>query len=99
MLHSKHWHFGLAYFMLLTFILNLIYARQAGSENFTQLMITAIVIKFLMALVIILIYSFQKKDFFAFAIHFIMQYILFTIFEIRYLLQLIKTQNQTNHAK
>jgi len=85
--------------MVLTFILNLVYAKQAGSENFTQLMIAAIVIKLLQALVIILVYSlvFEKKGFFGFAVHFIIQYILFTIFEIRYLLHLIKTQ--TNHAK
>jgi hypothetical protein len=100
-LHTNHWHFGLAYFIVLTFILNLVYAKQAGSENFTQLMIAAIVIKLLLALVTILVYSlvFEKKVFLGFAVHFILQYILFTIFEIRYLLQLIKTQNQIHHAK
>jgi hypothetical protein len=46
----------------------------------------------LMALVVILIFSFSKKDFFSFALHFISHYIVFTIFEIRYILLLLKNK-------
>lgn len=88
---AQNWTFGLAFLLVFSFILNLIYAFQAGSENFTQLLIVAIVIKLLVALTLIVVYSFiNKGDFFNFSIHFILHYILFTVFEIRYLLLIIK---------
>ena len=77
---------------LLAFVLNLVYAGRAGKENFTQLLIVVIVIKLLLALSCIVVYSLaDKPGFFNFSIRFIFYYILFTIFEIRYLLYIIKT--------
>lgn len=97
-IHSLNWYLGLGALLLFSFILNLIYASQAGSENFTQLLIVAIVIKLLLALSAIVWYSFiDKAGFFNFSIHFILMYVLFTIFEIRYVLYLLK-KNQI-HAK
>jgi len=97
-IHSLNWYLGLSALLLFSFILNLIYASQAGSENFTQLLIVAIVIKLLLALSAIVWYSFiDKAGFFNFSIHFILMYVLFTIFEIRYVLYLLK-KNQI-HAK
>ena len=97
-IHSINWYLSLAALFVFSFILNLIYASQAGSENFTQLLIVAIVIKLLLALTAIVLYSFiDKAGFFNFSIHFILHYILFTVFEIRYLLYLIK--KNPIHAK
>jgi hypothetical protein len=95
---SVNWYIGLSALFLFSFILNLIYASQAGSENFTQLLIVAIVIKLLLALSAIVWYSFiDKAGFFNFSIHFILMYVLFTIFEIRYVLYLLK--KNPIHAK
>lgn len=97
-IHSVNWHLGLSALFLFSFILNLIYASQADSENFTQLLIVAIVIKLLLALSAIVWYSFiNKAGFFNFSIHFILTYVLFTIFEIRYVLYLLK--KNSIHAK
>jgi len=89
---ATNWPYGLIFLIALSFILNLIYAYQAGSVDFTQLLIVAIVIKLLLSLVGIVVYSFlDKPGFFNFSIQFILHYVLFTIFEIRYLLHIIKT--------
>lgn len=88
---SDNWFYSLLFLFVLSFILNLIYAFKAGAENFTEILIVAIVIKLLVALIVIVVYSFlDKPGFFNFSLQFILHYILFTIFEIRYLLYLIK---------
>lgn len=90
-IRSENWMYGLLFLFVLCIILNLIYTFRSGAENFTELLIVAIVIKLLLALIVIVGYSFlDKPGFFNFSLHFILHYILFTIFEIRYLLYLIK---------
>ncbi len=90
-LPSIHWHYGVWFFGSMTFLFNLIYWRRAKFAEFTQVLLVCIVIKLLLALIAILSYSFiDKAGFFNFAIHFILYYVLFSIFEIRYLLALIK---------
>ena len=88
---SENWLYSLTFFSVIGFILNLIYAQKAGTKIFTQLLLVAIVIKLLLGLTGVIVYSFiDKVGFFNFSIQFILHYILFTIFEIRYLLFLIK---------
>lgn len=90
-LSSAYWHYGLLCLMGLSFLFNLVYAARAGSDTFTQLLLAGVVIRLLLSLVVVLIASFKLADaFLAFSIQFIFHYILFTVFEIRYLLQLIK---------
>lgn len=94
---SPHWYYGVFVLCGFCLIMNSVYAYHAGSESFTQLLIAGIVIKLLFALVVILIYSFiDKQGFFNFSLHFIIQYVLFTVFEIRYLLHIVKT-NPVKH--
>jgi hypothetical protein len=94
---SKNWDYGIIFLTVLCFILNCVYAYHSLSETFTQLLIVCLVIKLLAGLTVILTYSFiDPPDFFNFSIHFIIQYILFTIFEIRYLLFLIKKRSNRN---
>jgi len=89
---SGTWFYSLLFLILLSLILNLVYAFHAGSKTFTELLIATIVIKFLLTLIAIVIYSFiDKPGFFNFSLHMVMHYILFTIFEIRYLLYILKT--------
>ena len=91
-LPSPNWYYGVLLLCGFCVIMNAVYSYQAGSDSFTQLLIAGIVIKLLFALIAILIYSFiDKQGFFSFSLHFIMQYVLFTVFEIRYLLHLVKT--------
>ncbi|WP_317896533.1 hypothetical protein [Aurantibacillus circumpalustris] len=89
---SENYLYSLSFFTLIGFILNIIYAQKAGTKIFTQLLLVAIVIKLLLGLTGVIVYSFiDKPGFFSFSIQFILHYILFTIFEIRYLLFLIKS--------
>ena len=95
---TSHWHLSLLYFCVTSFLFNLWYAYQASKTTFVQAMLVGIVIKLLLALILILIYSIIcKQDFFNFSLHFISYYILFTIFEIRYLLHLIKINPLHTH--
>jgi hypothetical protein len=98
---SNYWYLSPMIFIVFCFILNLVYARRAGSKDFTQLLFACIVIKLLFALIVVVIFwLIDKKGFFSFSIHFILHYVLFTIFEIRYILFLIKNNsiNPTQHA-
>jgi hypothetical protein len=95
-LQTAHWEYSILYFAVACFGFNLVYTARALKPAFAQLLLGGIVIKLLLALVIVVICSFLfRTDFFSFSIHFISHYVLFTIFEIRYLLPLIK--NNTQH--
>ncbi len=95
-LHSGHWLYSLLYFTGFCFIMNLAYTWQAPQKSFSQLLFAGIIIKLLLALIILLLYSVKAPaGFFNFSVHFMGHYILFTIFEIRYLLQLIKNNSTT----
>jgi len=63
------------------------------------MLFAGIIVKLLMAMIIVLIFYFQKILSLAFALHFVAQYIMFTIFEIKYLLPLIKLTDQTKIKK
>jgi len=90
---SSHWIVGVVCLAVLSFVFNLVYAAKAGAKEFTELLLAAIIIKLLLAFSTIAAYSyfFSKTETFNFSIPFILHYILFTIFEIRYLLHIIKT--------
>lgn len=92
-LHSPHWYFGLVFLTVLGATLNFVYASKAGSPDFTQLLIVALVIKLLLALAWIIVSSFftDKPGFFNISVQFILHFILFTAFEIGYLRHIIKT--------
>ena len=91
---NPFWHYSIVYFGLFCFISNLIFTLKTNKEDLTGAFLTGIGVKLLLAFVIIALYSFLiKSTFLAFALQFISHYILFTIFEIRYLLQLTKLKN------
>lgn len=90
LLQPSPWWYSLLYFVLLNGILHFIFRSQANTENFTQTIIVVLVIKFLLSATLLVIYSFYNKaQLIIFSIQFIAHYVLFTIFEIRYLLYLI----------
>jgi cobalamin biosynthesis protein CobD/CbiB len=92
-----HYLHSIIYFSVVCFVLNTVYTSKSKSKTFTELLLIGLVIKFLLAFIVIIIYSIvNKPNFFYFSIHFISHYILFTIFEIRYLLQLIKINQPKN---
>lgn len=86
--------YGLGFLIALFLTLNIIYYFFRNHSSFSQLILVGITIKLLICLTFIALYSFfNKGDFFQFAIIFVINYVIFTIFEIRYLFILIKNTN------
>jgi hypothetical protein len=93
---TDHWLYSLLWFAVLCVVFNLIYART-DPKNLSQALLAGIVIRLLLALCIVFLYSLKfRASFLTFSLHFISHYILFTIFEIRYLLHLIKTPSNNS---
>lgn len=98
-LYNNLWFYSIIYFAIFCFGFNLIYEAKKNNPDFTGILIVGIVVKLLMAFVIVFLCSILAHAiFFAFSIHFIIQYVLFTIFEIRYLLYLIKYNKSHENA-
>lgn len=88
------WPYSIAYFVVFCFTSNLIFTSNLKSETYTGQLLTGVTIKLLLAFVILAVFSvLNKAAFLGFSIQFISQYILFTTFEIRYLLSLHKTKS------
>lgn len=94
---TLNYHYSLLFLLAVFFGLNLLNAIKVGSQNYTQLLLAGIVVKLLLAFTFVFVYSFYKeKDFFGFSLHFVCHYVLFTVFEIRYLLSLTKLKSINN---
>ncbi len=87
--NSDYWHLSIVYFSVLHFGINVFYTLKSNSPDFSGLLFGGVVLKLLLAMIIIVTLSFLIPDFFNFSVNFILHYIFFTIFEIRYLLPLI----------
>jgi hypothetical protein len=97
---AQDWYFGPLFFTITCFCLNIFYTRAVSTGAFTQKLMAGIVIKLLLALIFVVLYLFwNKPGFFYFAVHFMIHYILFTVFEIRYLLTVVKTKSPLNPPK
>lgn len=87
--------YGLGFLITLFLTLNIIYYFFRNHSSFSQLILVGITVKLLICLTLIAVYSFfNKGDFFQFAIIFVINYVIFTIFEITFLFTLIKNTNQ-----
>ncbi len=94
---STAWWQSLVFFVTLAIIFNLLYFIRTDAKTYTGILLTSGVAKFLLSSILLLILSFTLKGgFLTFSLHFIGHYVLFTVFEIRYLLQLIKTKKNEN---
>ncbi|MBA3665348.1 MAG: hypothetical protein H0W61_14210 [Bacteroidetes bacterium] len=88
--YSENYWFSLALFTGLFFILNFFYSSRTDFKSHSNLLLGTISVKLFILLVAIFLYSlYDKKGFFSFFAHFSAHYILFTVFEIRYLLQIV----------
>jgi hypothetical protein len=91
------WWQSLVFFIVLSTGLNLLYNIKTDKKTYSGILLSSGIIKFLFSLVFLIAYLFTLKGgFFTFFLHFIGHYVLFTVFEIRYLLQLIKTHQNEN---
>lgn len=92
--YSSNWWLSLFIFIGLFFTLNLFYNIKTDFKSYTNLILATISVKLFILLIIIFLYSlFDKAGLLRFFVHFSIHYILFTVFEIRYLLQLVKNKH------
>lgn len=89
------WWISLLFYTLVFLILNVIYNLKRNEEEFTQLLLGTIIVKLLLALTLILVYKvIDASHVFNFAMHFLIHYLIFTVFEMYYLLKLIKSKQK-----
>ena len=92
---SDMWWQSLSFFTILFIISILIYFIKTDGKTYAGILLASSIIKFILSTALIVIYLFTLKGgFLTFFIHFIGHYVLFTVFEMRYLLQLIKTKQK-----
>lgn len=92
--YSKFWYVSLLFHVFISLLLHLLLFRKSGnpSDNTFKIMFFSMG-RLLLCMIGLLIYKIcDKENFTQFAVHFMLHYILFTVFEIRYLLKFIKTQ-------
>lgn len=96
---TKDYHYSILFMLVLFLILNLVYLFNSASSNLTQILLAGTVTKLLFSFVAVIVYSILRgNDFFGFSLHFVSHYVLFVVFEIRYLLQVIK-RNESSKIK
>ena len=84
-----------AFFAVTTFGINAVLTRgDKNSKEFAFKTLAMSMARLLVCLILVLIYSrVSKSDSLAFACHFMLQYLVFTVFEISFLLKYIKQAN------
>lgn len=94
--NNTHWFLSICWFSLFVLVCNYFYRARAGNAEFTKTLLAGIVIKLLLSFLIILVYFVTFRPLlFSFSMHFMLHYVIFTILEIRYLSQLIKSSYST----
>ena len=83
------------FYALVFLILNVVYNLKRNEGEFTQLLLATIIVKLLLALTLILVYKvIDPSHVFNFAMHFLIHYLVFTVFEMYYILKLIKSKQK-----
>ena len=92
--HNSFWWISLLFFSFIFCTIQYLFHLKSDSVSAGDVLTATIWIKMLLVLSFIFVYSIlDKKGLFAFSIHFILHYILFTLFEIRYLQGKIKNES------
>lgn len=94
-LSTTHFWIPTVFFALTTWGINAVLTKgDKGSKEFVFKTLALSMARLLVCMVLVLIYSLvNKPEALAFACHFMLQYLVFTIFEISFLLKYIKQTN------
>jgi hypothetical protein len=89
---SSTWFISIGFHLLISFLLYLLLFRKTGDpRDYTFKIMFTSMGRLLVCMISLLIYKVcDKQNFTHFAVHFMLHYILFTVFEIAYLLKFIK---------
>ena len=93
-IYSKFWYASTAFHVFISLLAHLLLFRKAGDpRDYTFKIMFSSMGRLLLCMIGLLIYKIcDKQNFTQFALHFMLHYILFTVFEIAYLLKFIKIQ-------
>jgi cobalamin biosynthesis protein CobD/CbiB len=91
---ANNWWWSLVFFLFLFSASRLLHSLKSSPETSTEIAIGTIGFKVLLLMVAIFLYSIiDRKELYPFSMHFLAHYVLFTVFEIRYLLLLSKIKS------
>jgi hypothetical protein len=94
---NPFWSYNFLFFAPLCFILNLVFSVSRKSPQFTQILLFGNSVKLLLTFVgIFLLSLMMPKLFYPIAIHFVLYYLVFTIFEVHFMIYLIQL-NKPKH--
>lgn len=95
-LFSLYWYYSVVFFFITSLLINFIlYRSDSDPRTFIFKIMATSMMRLLLCMVGFFIYSLaDKPHMLSFALHFIVHYILFTVFEIAYLLRYTKTKSQ-----
>lgn len=94
---NPFWSYNFLFFAPLCFILNLVFSVSRKSSQFTQILLFGNSVKLLLTFVgIFLLSLMMPKIFYPIAIHFVLYYLVFTIFEVHFMIYLIQL-NKPKH--
>ena len=90
---TAHFWVPTIFFVIATLIVNFIIVNsEKNTKEFIFKLLVISMARLLLCMVFILVYSLIfKTNTLAFAVHFMLQYLLFTIYEIRYIIKFIKS--------
>jgi len=87
------WFISMVFFLGLNIVLLVVYSLTRKSPDFTGILLGCLVAKLLLSLITLLLFRvFSSEPLLPFAVHFIVHFVVFTVFEIRYVLWLIRTR-------
>ena len=90
---AVHWYYSVIFFFLTSLLINFIlYNSSSDPKTFIFKIMATSMMRLLLCMIGFFIYSLlDKEHILSFALHFVLHYILFTVFEIAYLLKHTKT--------
>lgn len=96
---SQLWIVSVGFHVLISLALHAImYRKTEDPKDFINKIMLTSMGRLLLCMVGVFIYSLvDKPHFMGFAIHFMLHYVLFTIFEINYMLKFVKSQQNSNN--
>jgi len=92
---STNFLVSLIFYAVIFLVLNIIYNLKHSNDKFAQLLLATLIIKLLLAFILILIYHLvDPNNVVNFSVHFLIHYLVFTVFEMYYILKLIKSKQK-----
>ena len=95
-LQCGDWPLATAFLFVISLAANLVYSFQKNKQELTKLMFGGVAVRLLVGMTALVVYWYFYTDiFFAFALHFIVQYVVFSIGEINFLSYLVRSHHHS----